>query len=168
MERLAEDPTDTLECLGAMAAYHDRQGNHDAVREMKRRADLHDERMSSAMHARNNLTKRDTFLPHGLDEKKIGEIRELLAGEKSVRSAWLVCKEHREFANWKHYVMAVDLRFPWYRFTSDNDVRMVLRRLVEGLNLDGYILVIRDEKENKPICKQIRIQQPQAVIHTVG
>jgi len=166
MERLAKDPVDTLDCLGVMAGYHDRQGNHEALREIKKRADVHDDQMAAAMEARNHVSARDTFLPHGLDEEQIGKIRAVVASEKDVRAAWFVRKQHHIFENWKQYILAVDLHVPWYRFSSDADTGRVLQRLADGLEIDALVLVIRNYKDKKAVCKSIRAQQPDSAIYS--
>ena len=165
MEKLAANPTNTIHCLGMMAGYFDRQGNQDAVRSIKERADLHDSQMNPAIQARNHLSKNDVFIPHGLEGKAVGSIVATLKREKVVREAWLVRKEHAVFSNWNHYVLALDLKFPSFTITTESTTAALLQRIADDIRVDGYLLVIGDQGDMKPACKSIRSQQPDARIY---
>lgn len=152
---LEKDPDATLACFGEMAGYFDRQGNHEAVRSLKERADAHDLRMNLLDQARGNVSSTDTFKPHGLNEKNLAAIRKILEGEKSVRNAWLVQKHYREFPDFIQYILIMDMKFNWYAYTSEAEIAAILQRVADGVVLDRGVLVVRGQS-SKPLLKRMQ------------
>lgn len=157
VERAAEGtPVATYDCLEVLAAYYDRQGNAEAVREIKRRADEHDHHVELATRERNVVAANDRFVPHGLPPEMIRAIQEVLAGQAEVTEAWLAEKQVRVFPRWKHHVLVVHLKFPMLKLTSQSDSTAVLQRIADSVTTDSYLLCIDDSGPNKPAAKAIK------------
>lgn len=166
LEKVAEaDPGSTYECLDQLMSYHDRRGDAAAIREIKRRADQHDARAERAMFERNNLAADDSFVPHGLSEKKIAEQCEVLAAHPEVRAAWLVRKSTTEFPEWRHHVLVVHLKFPALKFTTSTDISELLQTLANSIDIDSYLRVVSDDGWSNGVAKQIK-KVPGSPIYT--
>lgn len=152
----ADVPFHAIDCFGLLAAYHDRHGNADAIRGLKHQADQHEVMMERALRERHVLTKHDRFLPHGLTEDDLAKARMFLDAIPEVASAWLVRKEVGEFPAWKSYAIIVRLKFRPFRFVSQKTIETLLQRILEGISLDGYVVIMQDKSEVKPIAKNIR------------
>lgn len=164
LEHAAEaSPGNTLECLGEMAGFHDRNGNADAIRELKQRADQYDSRMQSAMVERNRILPNDVFEPHGLSPEEIASNLEILKRHSEIREAWLVKKQTREFSRWPHFVLVVRLKFPALKFASDTAVSTILQTVADNTPMDAYVLVVNDEGGNKAAAKIIKAKAGSAI-----
>ena len=152
----AADPPSALECYGQLAAYHDRHGNRDAIVELKRLADLHDEKMQQAVIERSHASPVDHFESHGLTDEEMIGIRKALAGVKELEKACLVQKTVRIMPVWKSYIMVVTLKFPTLKFITDSAKQQVLQQIVNAVDVDGYLVVFNDEGDNKALAKRIR------------
>ncbi|HEU0015390.1 MAG TPA: M48 family metalloprotease [Longimicrobium sp.] len=135
MERLGRD-TEAI-------AYHTRQVEcAEAVDEAQR------ERSAEA------LTHKDRFLPHGLDDAQLAQVRAAIVG-RGVKRAYLVRKEVRRFPEEPLFVLAV---VP--SWSTDVFLGRPSRRLVEGLLRDvplpGNAIVLALESDNRPFARPLR------------
>lgn len=157
VERVAANlPIYAIDCYGVLAAYHDRQGNAAAIRELKRQADEHEVVMERAFRERHFLTKNDPFIPHGLTPDELSVAQSVLLSIPEVSAAWLVRKEVKEFPAWKSYALIVRFKFRTFEFISQKRIEELLQKILDGAALDGYIVIMQAKSETKAIWKKIR------------
>lgn len=160
----AAHPQNALECIGELAAYHDRRGNADAIRELIARADQHDATLERAIRERDTLAASDHFETHGCPPEQIAAHLRILAAHPEVHEAWFVKKRTRAFPDWPHFVMVVRIKFPALKFVSDTAVSSLLQTLANSFDIDAYLLVVSDDGANKAAAKQIK-NIPEASIY---
>ena len=150
------DPAGTLVCLDEMAAFHDRNGNHQAIRDLKLRADQHDELVEQALGERNKVGKDDSFEAHGLSDENLAACQAVLAKETEVATAWIVRKLTRLWPQWPHYVVVLRVKPPTLKLWTDEHTANLLQHVATELPIDGYLLVINDQGPNRQAAKRIK------------
>lgn len=91
---------------------------------------------AKVQQARNELTTRDEFLPHGLEDAALIAVREALERLGGVGRAWLARKRlPGADGGFPHYVMLVK----WRGMVFSEDAK--LQRIVDALELPGSIMV---------------------------
>ena len=157
MEHLAlKLPQHAIDCYGELAAYHDRRGNSEAIRDLKQRADEHEARMERAVRERHSPTTRDRFLPHDLTPSELDKVLMTLNSVPHLSEAWLARKECREMPEWKGYVLIVRFKFGMFRWVSDGKIRNLIQQIINGIELEGYLVILHDKGGNKAVAKRIR------------
>ncbi|GHC02335.1 M48 family metallopeptidase [Thermomonas carbonis] len=87
-------------------------------------------------HARNELTTRDEFLPHGLDDGALASVHAALERSGNVGGAWLARKRlPGADGGLPHYVMLVK----WRGIVFSEDSK--LQKIVDALELPGSCMV---------------------------
>lgn len=154
LERASVIPELALDCMGEMAAFHDRHGDHAMLDGLVHKADEHDAQMLKTDRIRNNVSKKDNLVPHGLPDKRIQAIREAVSGQKEIRKAWLVRRQHEAFGNTRHFVLVLEIKYPWYKFTSTSANMKVIEAVLQKVDTDDALIVIDTEAEHKAIRKK--------------
>lgn len=149
-------PHSAFECFNNLATYHDRHGNPEAIRELKRRADSHEIKMNQAAVERSNISSTDHFEVHDLTEGEVTGVSRVLEGIKELQEASLALKQVRYMPEWKGYVMVVKLKFPALHLVTEATKQQVLQQIVNVVEVDGYLVVLNEELNHKPIAKRIR------------
>jgi hypothetical protein len=157
LEAVAEAlPLVTFECFNHLAAFHDRRGDAEAIRELKRRADEHEALMAEAVAERAGATTGDSFDPHALTADELAAIREAAGEVAELREAWLARRHVRRLPRWKSYVMIVKLRFPFFRLVTENSRQRVLQRIADRIEVDGHLLVLAESSGTRPVARMIK------------
>lgn len=115
--------------------YYSRQEFSRCDRYRSTLEDLHRER-ELAMLERNELKGVDGLEPHGLSEEDLAPWRDLLAGEKCAKRAWLARRRVRHLPKLPAYVLVLDLGL----FSTASDER--LAQLGERLSVGHTCLVV--------------------------
>lgn len=149
-------PHSAFDCFEQLAAYHDRHGNAEAIRDLKRRADEHESIMGRAVRERFNASPNDRFDPSDLSELELAAARKAIAAVPEVREAWLVRRHPREMPEWKSYVLIVKLKFPAFRLVSEKRKLQPLQQLADSIEVGGHLVVFNDESNHKRIARKIR------------
>lgn len=157
LEAVAEAlPLTTLECFNHLAAYYDRQGNAQAIRELKRRADEHEALMVEALGERSRVSSGDHFDPHGLSEMMVSDIRVAADGIPQLQEAWLARKHVRKMPQWSSYVMIVRLKFPFLRLVTEKAKQQVLQKIADVMDVNGHLLVLAQSSDTRPVAAMIK------------
>ncbi len=155
LENASTSPELALDCMGEMAAFHDRNGDHSMLDGLVHKADEHDAQMLKTVRIRNNITKKDKFVPHGLSVKRVAAICEIVSGQPAVRKAWLARREHEAFGNTRHFVLILEIKYPWYKFTSTSANMKVIQAVLDKIETVDAMIVIDTEAEHKAIRKKV-------------
>ncbi len=155
LENASESPELALDCMGEMAAFHDRNGDHAKLDGLVHKADEHDAQMLKTERIRNNISKKDKFAPHGLPEKRVAAIREVVSGQPAVRKAWLARREHEAFGNTRHFVLVLEIKHPWFKPTSASANMKVIHAVLDKIETDDAMIVIDTESRHKAIRKKV-------------
>lgn len=155
LERASAMPELALDCMGEMAAFYDRNGDHSKLGGLIHKADEHEAMMQKTERIRFNVTKGDTFAPHGLSEKRIGEIRAVLSQQAEIRKAWLVRREHEVFGNIPNFLLVLEIKHPWFRITLSSANQGVLESVLQKLDVEEPLIAIDSEGDHKAIRKKV-------------
>lgn len=129
----ADSTEPALQCLGNFYRETGDAAGCDAIADEWKRLQQGQLRVH---HARNELTGRDEFLPHGLDDAALASVRTALERIGGVGSAWLARKRlPGADGGLPHHVMLVK----WRGMVFSEDAR--LRKIVETLDLPGSCMV---------------------------
>jgi hypothetical protein len=115
--------------------FYSRQDFSRCDRYRSKLEDLHRER-ELAMLERNELRRADELEPHGVPDEDLAPWRDLLAGEKGVKRAWLARRQVRHLPKLPAYVLVVELGL----FSAASDDR--LAQLGERLSVGHTCLVV--------------------------
>jgi hypothetical protein len=100
----------------------------------------------------------DTFLPHGLDEGQVEDIRRQLEDYREVSRAFLVRKQVAFFPLKPFYVMVVEADgTPGSELTAAD--QRIVDRLAEDLRLPGQTLIFTPKGGFMAVAKVIRMEQ---------
>lgn len=155
LERASAMPELALDCMGEMAAFHDRNGDHSKLDGLIHKADEHDAMMQKTERIIYNVTKNDRFAPHGLSEKRIGDFRAVLSQHPEIRKAWLARREHEVFGNIPNFLLVMEIKHPWFKFTLSSINQGVLESVLQKLDVEEPLIVIDSEGDHKAIRKKV-------------
>lgn len=154
LEQAAKKPDLSQLCLEAAGSFHDRNGEHEALGEFSQKADANDTRIADAEKNLHRVTKKDSFVPHGLSETRLTAVLTALKKEPAVKKAWLVRRENPAFGDIPHYLLVLNIKGPWYRYSGGLSQK-VIQRVIENFEFYDPILLINDEGPYKPIRKAV-------------
>lgn len=155
LERASAMPELALECMEEMAAFHDRNGDHSKLDSLVQKADEHDTMMANTERIRNSVSKNDKFAPHGLSEKRIGNFRAVLSQQREIRKAWLVRRQHEIFGNTPNFLLVLEIKHPWFKFTLSSANQAVLGSVLQKLDMEEPMIVIDSVGNHKAIRKTV-------------
>ena len=129
----AESTEAALHCLDAFYREAGDGAGRDGVAEEWKQLQAGQLRV---LHARNELTTRDEFLPHGLDDGVLASVRAALERSGNVGSAWLARKRlPGADGGLPHHVMLVK----WRGIVFSEEAK--LQKIVDALELPGSCMV---------------------------
>ena len=160
LEKASASPELCLTSLDQMAGLYDRLNLPEKVRLMKQRADEFDRTTSFADTERNDLRKTDTFLPHDLSPEAVGTLvsavlNTLQSSRCVLRKAWLVRKEVQHFRDRPHYILVVDLKWPFFSFVGDDKQHKLIYQIVNQIEIEGSLLGLIKAQEKSGVAKKI-------------
>jgi len=129
--------------LAIQQAYHQRQGDREAARQLSARQLSHADHADLVADERQGCTPQDTFLPHGLTEAELTPLLTVLADPANrVGRAWLVRKQLQYLADEKPYFILVLRTDKGPGLKSDEELEAWITRLVPTVELPGPALLV--------------------------
>lgn len=133
---MASDPDCSPGALQQLAMHYDASGDADALAGIEREWRRLQARQVHAQRARNALSAKDAFLPHGLDRAQVEAVRATLLRIGGTAKAWLARKRIDDDPRGPpHFVLAVR----WRLLSFGSEAR--LQRIADGLELPGSVVV---------------------------
>ena len=122
----------------AIAAFLRRTGQAEEAAARRRLAVRHGDVLDAAHAERRNITAKDRFLPHGLDETVLANLREQLAARPRVWKVYLARKEVVHHSEQPWYVMVCIIKWRWNEYgSSPKRVQAALNEVRRGLTIAG-------------------------------
>jgi Zn-dependent protease with chaperone function len=127
--------------LALQQAYHQRRGDKEATRRLQVETLRHADRSDAAEAERNTISRTDNFLPHGLSEEELTDLRAGLAtfGDH-IKRAWLLRKELTQFVEHPLYVLVLEHKSG--RSVADNTSSVLINKAVEVLKMPGQGFIV--------------------------
>lgn len=145
-------------------AYHQRRGDKEAARRLQAETLRHADRSDAAEAERNTISRTDNFLPHGLGEEKLADLRTNLAGLGThIKRAWLLRKELTQFVEHPLYVLVVEHKSG--RSITDNTSTLLVNKVVEAVTLPGQGFIVPLTKANDWLNAPVR-RHPETLVYS--
>jgi hypothetical protein len=129
--------------LAIQQAYHQRQGDRDAARQLASRQLNHADLADLVQAERQGCTQQDTFSPHRLTAEELAPLVAVLADPANrVGRAWLVRKQLRYLADEKPYFILVLRAEKGPGLKSNEEIDAWITRLVPTVELPGPALLV--------------------------
>lgn len=142
-EAMGREPDFVGPGLAIQQAYHRRQGDREAARQLGARQLSHADQADLVEAERQGCTPQDTFLPHRLTEAELAPLVAVLADPAHrVGRAWLVRKQLRYLADEKPYFILVLRAEKGPGLKSDEELGAWITRLVPTVELPGPALLV--------------------------
>lgn len=119
----------------AIAAFLRRSGQGEEAETRRRASVRHVDVLAAAQTERQNVTRKDRFLPHGLDEAQITVLRTQLARHQRVRKVWLARKEVAHHPEQPWYVLVCVFKWRWNEAGTQAKVQNLLHEIRQGLTV---------------------------------
>ncbi|WP_147455521.1 M48 family metalloprotease [Solilutibacter pythonis] len=149
-QAMRRDPACEGPALEALYGFHRQRGEDAELDAITRSLQRLSDRQHAARLQRGTISRRDDFMPHGLPEAVLDDLRATLAGANWVGRAWLVRKRIDDPGDVPHYVMLVRVR----RLAMSGQGK--LDRLVERIALPGTFLIMLPDGQRmvaRKLCK---------------
>jgi Zn-dependent protease with chaperone function len=111
-----------------LSGFYFDQGKKDLAEEFRLRAEEHFKRQEKQQEKAVNFSEKDHFIPHGLDEQKMKEIREQVSKVYGLDAAFLVRKVIEE-PDTTVYVLGVMAAYTWSNGQSGKHVDLLFQEL---------------------------------------
>jgi len=102
---------------------------------------------------RENISKKDDFMAHGLDREALDALRAQLVNVTNLASAHLVRKVCKHLPDEPGYVLGIRTKRTWYRGQSNSRDQLVIQHLAANVSYPGYTFIIALEHNYKPLRK---------------
>jgi len=165
-EVMAKAPGTRGPGLQLQQAYHQRRGDKAEARRLQAETLRHADRNDVAQAERDTIRSTDNFLPHGLADEALVELRTQLAGYSTeVRRAWLLRKELTQFVEHPLYVLVVEL--PAGRNVPQPTCAALVQKLAAALPMPGESFIIPLMKSNDWLDAPVR-RLPETLVYTTS
>lgn len=145
------DPQCRQAALQYLARYYREHGDSGGQDEIAREWEQLQDARLRGQHARNELSPKDVFVPHGLDTEVLAGLRGVLARQRTVSKAWLVRKQlPGDDGGVPHYVLLV----AWRGFIYREETR--LKQLVAAIDLPGSFMVFAGSRPYAAVARRLR------------
>lgn len=129
LEKAMQLDSDTIgDSSTLLSGFYFNQGQKELAEEFRLRAEEHFERQQKRQEMALNFSEKDHFIPHGLDEQKMTEIRDQVSKVHGLDAAFLVRKVTEE-PDTTVYVLAVIAGFTWSNGRSEKHVDLLFQEL---------------------------------------
>jgi Zn-dependent protease with chaperone function len=105
--------------------FYQKQGQMTQAQTYEARYQQHQDLMQKARAERSTLGAMDQFLPHALEPKDVGLLRQQLSEFAQVKEAYLVQKVLQHSPENPMYVLAIVRQQSWYTLDSGNDEELL-------------------------------------------
>lgn len=151
--------------LELLHAYYAGSGDHAKLQELTQRADKLDEFYDQAQKERQDVTKKDSVIPHQLSPETINKCSHVFADEKSVKSVYAARKLVNLMPEVPFHLLMVEHKLPPLTVSSQNSEEAVLNRLLQNLPVEGGYLILIRSKQPGWLKKRIA-SAPNSLIYT--
>jgi hypothetical protein len=100
-----------------------------------------------AQRERTHITAADTFNPHELTAAELEKLRRIFRAEPDISSAAVARKQVEHFRNSPCYVVALDVKVPWWKPRRSSAGLNLVNRVLKQLQLPGHTLVFIGRKK---------------------
>ncbi len=111
------------------------------------------EQLALATEERNNITTKDQFTEHGLDQAAVEALRAQLESVPDLASAHLVKKVVQHFPEDPSYVLGVIAKHAWYSTQSNKRDQELIEVLASTITYPGFTYIIAMERDFKGLRK---------------
>jgi hypothetical protein len=105
---------------------------------------------------RGTILATDTFLPHELSQEQIEPLRKTFLAFQDIGEVWIAQKKVKVFPKSPCYVLAVKIRFSWWKLRSDTANQTLIAALWNQVSLPGSTYVFSDENDQSKVAKALR------------
>lgn len=109
--------------------------------------------VDSANKERTNISKKDKFVEHGLEDELLESLKAELAKFPNLGKAYLVRKVVTFFPDQPSYVLGVTSKTAWYQYQSNKRDQVLIDQLANQLQFPREIYIIALEHNYKPLQK---------------
>jgi Zn-dependent protease with chaperone function len=141
------DPELTQGGCNQLHAYYTRTGQRDRIRALEERMDKFQQLTVLAQRERTHITAADTFNPHELTAAELEKLRRIFRAEPDISSAAVARKQVEHFRNSPCYVVALDVKVPWWKPRRSSAGLNLVNRVLKQLQLPGHTLVFIGRKK---------------------
>lgn len=139
-----------------LRAHYWRTGQSDRLRELDARLDRYEKNLEASRAERNSVSASDTFIPHGLSEAELQDLRTTLATDPQLAFAELAQKQLKHFPKQKFFVLCAHRWQPWHRLPNADQDRALVNRLSRAVQLPGRVLVISPAGSYRALARKLR------------
>lgn len=153
---VTRDPSARAQGYQRIWAFYEGAGRTDKAAAYRRLAWEQSDLMDLAAGERNDVSAKDTLLPHELPESDLAPIREALAGFEDLAEAYFVRKAVTHMPEVPFYVLGVKFRLPWYRYQSQSKEQELIEELSQKVPLPGQWLIVALNEHTAKVRKKMR------------
>lgn len=135
------DAASTGEACVLLSSFYFDQGDKDLAESFRKRASEHFEKEKEQYEQATTFTQNDRYIPHGLEEPAIQELKQNLSKVHGLNEAYLVRKE-LDGTDAKVYLLAASANPTWHEGRNDKHVELLFNELVALPGLPGPMLFL--------------------------
>ena len=129
------------EASSLLSGFYFDQGNKELAEECRKRAADHVEKQQRQQEKALNFSEKDRFVPHGLDEAVVNELKSKLPKVHGLGAAFLVRKVIDD-PEYSIYVLGVMASFTWRDGRSDKHIQPLFEELMNVPGLPSPIVLL--------------------------
>jgi Zn-dependent protease with chaperone function len=153
---VTRDPSAREQGYQRIWAFFEAEGRTAEATEYRRRAWQQGDLLELAAPERQDVTGRDTFIPHELPEHELAPIRAAVTAAPDIAEAYFVRKAVAHMAEVPLYVLGVKMKLPWYRYRSQTKEQALVERLVKEVPVPGQWFVVALNDHTTKIRRKMR------------
>lgn len=139
-----------------LIAYYQQRGQQDKLQQTIAHLGKYEATQRDADVERSSVRPTDTFVDHDLSKAELSELKEILAKDKSLNSAWLVRKKLNHFPRQRLFVLVVRSQpTGFFGGTNADADRQLVTRLIQQVKLPGRVLVVSPQGGFKALARKI-------------
>lgn len=164
------DPTTAVRASASLATYYMRTGQASLIPGMMEETRATQHGVEKAVEAWQKVAHTDAFLPHSLDLATVLAVRETLARERDVASAYIVRKEIPGLPLTKGYLVALEIKPPLLSFRFDGDSTELVARLQQAVQLPGiaFVFSLKSRKKRAKLTAALAAVPDSRIYHRDG
>ncbi|MDQ3132229.1 MAG: M48 family metalloprotease [Acidobacteriota bacterium] len=147
-EAMAADISFTMQACEQIYAFLHAKGFEEKAMSFLNKAETFYEVLTAAQKERENITDRDEFEAHDLNDEKVRAITEKIAGHEEITAAYLLRKKVRYLPEKPCYVLCIETKKKWFKSSGDVKDEHLLEVVVNQVEPFGinFALVLKKFK----------------------
>lgn len=120
---------------------------------------MHADTLDAASFERQQISQRDTFLPHGLAAEAIAALQEQLSRQPRIGKAWLAQKKVVHHPEHPFYVLVCRVRWRWFDSSNDAALQKILDEILNTVRVNGgneYFLLLERSCFVRGVSRRVR------------